>query len=646
MLTQRYESSNLPPMSSSSPRLPLSSRPAFLPDEVARREFATVFRGYDPAEVRSFLNQLSEQIVETADRVAELQKMLTETQDRVKNPELTEEMVTSLLGEQTAQILRSAREAARDVREKADEEAGQQLRDAHEVSTRMREEAETLLAERTAEAENLAEQIRSEAARDAEGVRRAANEEATALRNQVADETARARAELEQEMLNRREQLERDINLEMSIARAQARDIIDQSRKEANALVARTAERQSELVEGLVRKRKIALAQIEGLRSGRQRLLDAYKLVRSTLDDVTLELGRSDEESRQRADAARERAAAASDLSDEEMKMVIEVEEYALNDDVSPEVIQLSAETEELDDDEDVDSSGDTVPNNIVDMPSAEQPVDVIISDSEFVAEQSGPRPFDFDVDGEPTRQINLVHLAADEDDVRNAQPVAPFNPGNGTTTMVRDVAEADVHPLTVVADEDDDGDREIYSASIIIGDNTASGALKARRDAVVGKARSQATKRLRRALEDEQQTLVSRLRAGDVHSFQALVGSPEDHASAYNRAIVKLLREVVRTGASSVPGSAGVERGVVDRTGTALARDIAAELIDRLRNELTPVIESLLVEVNMPETGELQQILSQPYNRLEGDYLESLVDVRIGSAFDEGVALADSKKN
>src|SRR3954469_17223567 len=126
----------------SSSRLPLSSRPAFLPDEVARREFATVFRGYDPAEVRSFLNQLSEQIVETADRVAELQKVLTETQERVKNPELTEEMVTSLLGEQTAQILRSARDAARDVREKADEEAGQQLRDAHEVSTRMREEAE------------------------------------------------------------------------------------------------------------------------------------------------------------------------------------------------------------------------------------------------------------------------------------------------------------------------------------------------------------------------------------------------------------------------------------------------------------------------------------------------------------------------
>lgn len=608
----------------SSPRLPLSSRPAFLPDEVARREFATVFRGYDPAEVRSFLNQLSEQIVETADRVAELQKMLTETQERVKNPELTEEMVTSLLGEQTAQILRSAREAAKDVRDKADEEAGQQLRDAHEVSTRMREEAEQLLADRTTEAEETSEQMRSEAARDAEGVRRAANEEATALRNQVADEVARARAELEQEMLNRREQLERDINTEMSIARAQARDIIDVSRKEASALVQRTAERQSELVEGLVRKRKIALAQIEGLRSGRQRLLDAYKLVRSTLDDVTLELGRSDEESRQRADSARERAAAAAELSEEEMAMVIEVEEYALNDDVSAEVIHLSAETEDVEDDED---DGGEAPNNVVEMPTSEQPVDVVIAESEYAADHSGPRPFDFDVDGtgEPTRQINLVSDEA----ATQATPV---------TTIQR---EQETDSLTVI-----DDDRDVVStSSIVVGDNTASGALKARRDAVVGKARSQATRRMRRALEDEQQSIAHRLSNGSAQSVQALLGSPEDHASAYSRAVVKLLREVVRTGASSVPGSVGVERGVVDRTGTALAREAAQEFVVRLRDELTPAVESLLAEVEPLQSGEVHEILAGPYSRVEGEFLETLVDARIGAAFDEGVSLAETTR-
>jgi hypothetical protein len=355
-------------------------------------------------------------------------------------------------------------------------------------------------------------------------------------------------------------------------------------------------------------------------------------LVRSTLDDVTLELGRSDEESRQRADSARERAAAASELTDEDMKMVIEVEEYSLDDDVSPEVIHLSAENDEVEDPEDDGNDSDELPNNIVDMPTSaptsEQPVDVVIAESEFVAEQSGPRPFDFDVDGEPlpTRQINLAEHGA-----------ASASASTATATMQR---ENQLEPLSIVDDE-----REVMSASsIVVGDNTASGAMKARRDAVVGKARSQATHRMRRALEDEQQSVAQRLANGSAQSFQALLGSPEDHASAYSRAIVKLLREVVRTGASSVPGSVGVERGVVDRTGTALARDVATEFVERLRDELAPAIESLLVEVQMPEAAEVQRILAEPYSRVEADFLDKLVDARIGSAFDEGVSLVEIK--
>jgi len=180
---------------------------------------------------------------------------------------------------------------------------------------------------------------------------------------------------------------------------------------------------------------------------------------------------------------------------------------------------------------------------------------------------------------------------------------------------------------------------------SIVVGDNTASGALKARRDAVVGKARSQATRRMRRALDDEQQSIAHRLSNGSAQSLQALLGSPEDHASAYSRAVVKLLREVVRTGASSVPGSVGVERGVVDRTGTALAREAAQEFVLRLRDELTPVIESLLAEVEPPQAGEVQEILAEPYSRAEGEFLETLVDARIGAAFDEGVSLAETTR-
>jgi DivIVA domain-containing protein len=622
----------------SSSRLPLSSRPAFLPDEIARREFATVFRGYDPSEVRTFLNQMSEQVVETADRVAELQKVLTETQERVKNPELTEEMVTSLLGEQTAQILRSAREAAREQREKADEESGQQLRDAHEVATRMREEAEALLADRTTEAEQTADAIRSEAARDAEGVRRAANEEATALRNQVADEVARTRAELEAEAIRQREQLEKDINLEMSIARQQAREIIDTARDEAQALVARTQERQTELIEGLVRKRKIALAQIEGLRSGRARLLEAYKLVRETLDDVTQELGRSDGESRERADDARTRAATAAELTEQDLDEVVEVVELTLDDDVSQAAIKMAAEP---------------------DQPENPEPAPTVILPEQFVGEKGEPGPYDFasgewSSEGEPTQLVDVVDLtdanqqATQQTDQQGTAPSAPAASSMQsapTGTLQREVAEIQVDTVIVEPESDEALDaeaEEVYQAgSLVIGENNSDNGLKLRRDAVVGKARSQALRRLKRALQDEEENLLARLRTGDGKSVQALLGSPEDQSSAYNRAIVKLLREVVRTGASSVQGSIGVERGVIDHTGTAAARELASEVVDQLRTVLVPVVEQMLDQPELPSVEELGSTIGTQYDVVKGDRLERLIDARIGAAFDEGVSLA-----
>ena len=228
-----------------SPRLPLSSRSTFLPDEISRREFATVFRGYDPAEVRTFLNQLSEQSADLADRVAEVQKALIETEERVKNPELTEEMVTSLLGTQTAQILRSAREAAAETRRKTDEEVGRQLRDAHEVTSRMREEAETVLRERTEEAEQLTQSTRADANTYAEETRNAANEFAASTRKELAAESERRNAELDAEIMRRRDQAEREINEERTRARQEARDLIDSARLESESLVQRTQARQS-----------------------------------------------------------------------------------------------------------------------------------------------------------------------------------------------------------------------------------------------------------------------------------------------------------------------------------------------------------------------------------------------------------------
>lgn len=588
----------------SSPRLPLSARPAFLPDEIARREFANVFRGYDPAEVRTFLSQLAEQHAESSDRIAGLQRALIETEERVKNPELDEETVTKLLGEQTTQILRSAREAANEVRNKAEEDISRQLREAHEVTTRMREEAEALLAERTEEAERVANEIRTEAA-----------EQATRERQQAGDDAARLRAETEAEMLALRQQTQADLVDERAKARQMARELIETARAEARALVERTQERQEELLDGLVRKRKIALAQVEELRAGRQRLLKAYKMVRGTLDEVTEELEKVEEEARQAAELAGVRSAQANEIGPDALSTVIELEQFSLEDDVPADVIDL---VEGGDEDENSDPR------------------------------QRGRRDGDSDGGdaGGPGSQmiIDLVDETVDGDDIE----VLPLTSGDRRDRGQLDMLQQDEEVIVDVIDDADVAPRSSVSSGLIIGEAYAGAesgdvdrGLKLRREAAIGRFRSQAIRRLKRALQDEQDALASRLRSREAESLEMLLGSADDQASTYQRAIVKLFREVVRTGTTSVDGSTGVERGVVDRTGTVAARGLAEELVEDLRMQLRPVLEELLRMDVLPEMGQLQSRLASPYRALKGAYLEQLVDDRIGGVFDQGVAFA-----
>ncbi|HEX9968575.1 MAG TPA: hypothetical protein VGB03_00425, partial [Acidimicrobiales bacterium] len=63
----------------------------------------------------------------------------------------------------------------------------------------------------------------------------------------------------------------------------------------------------TKILTDLARRRKLAHTQVEQLRAGRERLLEAYRLVRSTLDEVTDELVRAEAEARAAAEAAARR---------------------------------------------------------------------------------------------------------------------------------------------------------------------------------------------------------------------------------------------------------------------------------------------------------------------------------------------------
>src|SRR5947208_7446395 len=249
----------------------ISSGRSLAPEEVAARTFATSFRGFDQAEVRLFLKRVADELLALADNERQLRQSLDEARERAAHPELDESALTAALGEQTTRVLQSAREAATDIRNKAEENAVRVRREAEDDATRLREESESVLNQRIDKANRVAA-----------GIREAALEESTALRERAASEAA---AELE-------------------AARTQGKEMVG----EAQAVRER-------LLGDLARRRRLAHVQIEQLRAGRERLLEAYRVVRRTLDEATDELSVAEAEARIAAEAAARKAAAEAEVT-------------------------------------------------------------------------------------------------------------------------------------------------------------------------------------------------------------------------------------------------------------------------------------------------------------------------------------------
>src|SRR5262245_10208780 len=114
-------------------------------EEVAHRGFSTAFRGFDANEVRQYLLRVAESLRTAVARQRELETAVREAEQRAAKPTIDEATLTSALGEHTAKIIRSAHEAATDIRGKAEESVEQILREAHEEAARLRADAERIL---------------------------------------------------------------------------------------------------------------------------------------------------------------------------------------------------------------------------------------------------------------------------------------------------------------------------------------------------------------------------------------------------------------------------------------------------------------------------------------------------------------------
>jgi DivIVA domain-containing protein len=245
------------------------------PEDVAHRGFATVRRGFDQHDVRAFLEAVAAELRRLRDRVNELDPATAPPRSPTEVHALDIATLTTALGEETARVLRVAQEAAADVKARAEESAARFLAEAREESSRLRSTAEALLAERTAEADEMAAKLRSEI-----------EAEMAQLRADTAAATAEARAS----------------------AQAEADAAVSGAVEKGRQMVNEAQAARERMLTDLARRRKAAVIQLEQLRAGRDRLLEAYRAVRASLDEITDELGHADEEARAAAEAAARRA--------------------------------------------------------------------------------------------------------------------------------------------------------------------------------------------------------------------------------------------------------------------------------------------------------------------------------------------------
>ena len=288
-------------------RFIITSEPSVTPEQVERRTFSTAFRkGFDQNEVRAFLFEVAKELRTAHDRERGLRRAAEAVEQRPSHiDDFDDAMVLERLGEETARILRNAHEAAGQIRQNA-----------------------KAFAEQSAAA--TAEEI---ALANAE-FEAASTERLLDLEMTVADRLAECDREVEARLA---EATERALEVRRT-AEADAERFATETLERCRALVNDAQAARERLLRDLARRGRIASSQVEQLKTGRERLLDAYRTVRRTLDEVTDNLQRADAEARAASDEVAARSSGQAERQPSEL-----IEELGL--DVG---IELPSEVDEI----------------------------------------------------------------------------------------------------------------------------------------------------------------------------------------------------------------------------------------------------------------------------------------------------------
>lgn len=218
----------------------------FNPGEVSGKVFSTTRKGYDPAEVRTFLEMIGRELEATLEREAELREALADAEHRAANPEIDEATLTTALGKETAKVLRSAHDAAGEVISRAESDALRTRQQALEEAERIRNQADQYAADKKSQADSASADMLKQA-----------NEEVVA---------------------------------KLESARLEGESMISQSKAECRMMVKEAQELRSKVLGDMSTKRALLKDQIGRLKEAKSRMADLVLRAKGDIERITEEL--------------------------------------------------------------------------------------------------------------------------------------------------------------------------------------------------------------------------------------------------------------------------------------------------------------------------------------------------------------------
>ncbi len=405
-------------------------------------------------------------------------------------------------------------------------------------------------------------------------IRAKAEENVARLLREAQDDAARTRADADIEAARRLNEASEQAAAEIEEAKRQGRELVF----EAQAL-------RTKMLEDVARRRKTARAQLEALRAGREELLVALDRAQKALETVSGDVRAAAPELLEPPDASADAGAALADIEAggpgttfpgaptvPTVPSGVERTGLSLVLPLPGDPHGLSAERPSV--------VPDRTPHRIDVSSLLEGPDHHVDAPAEAVDDPTGP-PNVAELQGVGIEEPEAA--AADPDSDDTARPSADDVFARIRADRERTVAGA----REVLARDHDDADGGDEPPRPVAAGPDA--AFLSQRAEALGPLESTLTHSLKRALADEQNQALDRLRqARDAATIDELVGSRDGQLERFTAAAQPQLRAALVAGVESAGGEAGAEAGAEADVFSAVATDLVEPLRERIERAIS----------------------------------------------------------